>query len=165
MASRLKEPSPTEAGSDSDVDLSFEFHKPSISIPQAMESIDKWKSMRSNIQKSIDKDFVDKLASLQSRIKAHYQDEARNNSDHVKQQLERLTAALEKRMACEEKISKCIDSLGDDGAHLAMLVDAIYAGRKEAATQTAKAVNPDILKDQPSPKDTARRRELLRDEM
>lgn len=50
-------------------------------------------------------------------------------------------------MACEEKISKCIDSLRDDSAHLAMLVDAIYAGRKEAATQSAKAANPEILKD------------------
>lgn len=45
-------------------------------------------------------------------------------------------------MACEEKIKKCIDSLQDDSAHLAMLVDAIYAGRREAAAQSTRVSKP-----------------------
>lgn len=48
-------------------------------------------------------------------------------------------------MACEENISKKIDSLRDDTAHLAMLLDAVYAGRKEAATQAARSAHPDLL--------------------
>ncbi|XXG94110.1 hypothetical protein Hte_000362 [Hypoxylon texense] len=148
MAPRHKEPTPTEASSGSDVELNFDSsYKPSSTIPQAMESIDSWKTKRSDIQKSIDKDYTDKLTDLKNKIKAHYQDEAQKISDHSNRQLEQLIAALEKRMACEEKINKCIDSLRDDGAHLAMLVDAIYAGRKEAATQAAKAANPEIRKE------------------
>lgn len=60
------------------------------------------------------------------------------------QQLERLMAALEKRMACEEQISQRIDSLREDCAHLAMLFDAIYTGRKEAASQSAKATSSEL---------------------
>ncbi|KAI2464475.1 hypothetical protein F4781DRAFT_436385 [Annulohypoxylon bovei var. microspora] len=143
MASHHKEPNPTEVDSGSDVDLAINFqYKPSASIPQAMESIDKWKSKRADIQKSIDKDYADRLAALKNKIKAHYQDEARKISDHHKDQLEQLLVAVEKRTACEEKISNRVDSLRDDCAHIAMLVDAIYSGRKEAATQLAKSSRP-----------------------
>ncbi|KAI1765346.1 hypothetical protein GGR53DRAFT_490813 [Hypoxylon sp. FL1150] len=139
MPPRRKQPTPTEADSESDGDMSLDLdYKPSASIPQAMEGIHKWKSKRSGIQKSIEKDFTDKLAALKIKIEAHYRDETQKASDHNQQQLERLIAALGKRLACEEKINQCIDSLRDDSAHLAMLVDAIYAGRKEAATQSAK---------------------------
>ncbi|KAI2615649.1 hypothetical protein GGR54DRAFT_642126 [Hypoxylon sp. NC1633] len=140
MAPHPKEPSPTEADSGSEVQLSVETqHQSSASIPQAVENIDKWRSKRSTIQKNIDKDYTDKLTVLKNKIKAHYHNETQKVSDHNKQQLERLTTALEKRMVCEEKISKRIDLLRDDCAHIAMLIDAIYAGRKEAATQTARS--------------------------
>ncbi|KAI1213769.1 uncharacterized protein F4807DRAFT_456317 [Annulohypoxylon truncatum] len=140
MTSRRKEPSPIEVDSGSDVESKLDFqYKPSASIPQAMESIEKWKSKRSDIRKSIDKDYTNKLAALKSKITAHYQDEAQKTSDHNKEQLERLLAAVEKCIACEEKISNRVDSLRDDCAHIAMLIDAIYSGRKEAATESAKA--------------------------
>ncbi|KAI1659985.1 hypothetical protein F4813DRAFT_350591, partial [Daldinia decipiens] len=143
MASRRKEPTPTEADSGSDVELNFSFnYKPSTSIPQAMESIDRWKSKRTEIQKSIDKDYTEKLTGLRNKIKKHYHDETQKISNHNLQQCQRLIAALERRVACEEKISKRIDSLRDDCAHMAMLMDAIYAGRKEAAAQLAKVANP-----------------------
>ncbi|KAI1394219.1 uncharacterized protein F4822DRAFT_424695 [Hypoxylon trugodes] len=148
MAPHRKAPSPTESDSGSEVDLSIDLqYKPSSSIPQAMENIDKWKSKRSEIQKGIEKDYVDKLTVLKNKIKAYYQNEAQKTSDHSQQRVERLIAALEKRIACEEKISKRIDSLRDDCAHIAMLVDAIYTGRKEAATQSAKTCNPNPPKD------------------
>ncbi|KAI0175753.1 hypothetical protein GGR52DRAFT_538033 [Hypoxylon sp. FL1284] len=147
MASRHKQPTPTEAGSGSDVGFGLNSSfKATASMPQAMERIDKWKSQRSRVQKEIDKDYTEKLTVLKSEIEAQYQGEAQKMSNHSKQQLERLIAALEKRAACEEKINKRINEIREDCAHLAMLMDAIYAGRKEAAAQTAKAINDDMLK-------------------
>ncbi|KAI1648068.1 hypothetical protein F4815DRAFT_462611 [Daldinia loculata] len=143
MAPRRKEPTPTEADSGSDVELNFNFnYKPSTSVPQAMESIDRWKSKRAEIQKGIDKDYTERLTGLKNKIKKHYHDETRKMSSHNQQQLQRLIAALEKRITCEEEIRNRIDSLRDDCAHMAMLIDAIYAGRKEAAAQSAKVANP-----------------------
>ncbi|KAF3055620.1 hypothetical protein GL218_06955 [Daldinia childiae] len=142
MPSRRKEPTPTEADSGSDVELNFSFnYTPNTSVPQAMESIDRWKSKRAEIQKGIDKDYTEKLAGLKNKIKKHYHDETLKMSNHNEQQLQRLIAALEKRTACEEKIKNRIDSLRDDCDHMAMLIDAIYAGRKEAAAQSAKVAN------------------------
>ncbi|OTA69315.1 hypothetical protein K449DRAFT_396655 [Hypoxylon sp. EC38] len=144
MPPRRKEPSPTEADSGSEVDLRLDYqYTPSASIPQAMESIDKWKSKRSEIQKSIEKDFIDRLSAIRNEMKACFEDESQKMSDHNKEQLRRLVAALKKRLECEQKISERIDSLRDDCAHIAMLVDAVYAGRKEAATQSAKASSSD----------------------
>ncbi|KAI1376244.1 hypothetical protein F4677DRAFT_419298 [Hypoxylon crocopeplum] len=147
MAPHRKEPSPTEADSGSDVELNIDVQfKPSASIPQAMESIDKWKAKRSEIQKNIDEDFTNQLTVLKNKIKAHYHTETQNMSDHNKEQVERLIAALEKRMDCEAEISKQIDSLRDDCAHIAMLIDAIYAAREDTAAQTAKAAAPELRK-------------------
>ncbi|OTA81108.1 hypothetical protein M434DRAFT_401495 [Hypoxylon sp. CO27-5] len=144
MPPRRKEPSPTEADSGSEVDLRLDYqYTPSASIPQAMESIDKWKSKRSEIQKSIEKDFIGRLSAIRNEMKARFEDESQKMSDHNKEQLRRLVAALKKRLECEQKISERIDSLRDDCAHIAMLVDAVYAGRKEAATQSAKASGSD----------------------
>ncbi|KAI1408913.1 hypothetical protein F5Y13DRAFT_204097 [Hypoxylon sp. FL1857] len=147
MAPRHKNPSPTEADSGSEVELNLNFqYTPSASIPQAMESIDRWKSKRSEIQKSIEKDFIDRLSALRNEMKARFEDESQKISDHNKEQLQRLVAALKKRLECEEKISERIDSLRDDCAHVAMLVDAVYAGRKEAASQSARTSNSNQLK-------------------
>ncbi|KAI0852611.1 hypothetical protein F5Y00DRAFT_273182 [Daldinia vernicosa] len=143
MAPRRKEPTPTEVDSGSDAELNFSIdYKPSTSIPQAMESIDRWKSKRAEIQKGIDKDYTEKLTGIKNKIKKHYRDEAQEMTNHQQQQIQRLIAALEKRIACEEKIRNRIDSLRDDCDHMAMLMNAIYAGRKEAAAQSAKAANP-----------------------
>ncbi|KAI0117110.1 hypothetical protein F4814DRAFT_459325 [Daldinia grandis] len=148
MAPRRKEPAPTEAGSGSDAELNFSFnYKPSTSVPQAMESIDRWKSKRAEIQKGIDKDYTEKLAGLKNKIKKHYDDKRQEMSSHSQQQLQRLITALEKRIACEEQISNRIDLLRDDCAHMAMLLDAIYVGRKEAAAQSAKVANPSLSRD------------------
>ncbi|KAI0843058.1 hypothetical protein F5Y06DRAFT_256815 [Hypoxylon sp. FL0890] len=147
MAPRRKEPSPTEADSGSEVDLNLNFqYTPSASIPQAMESIDKWKSKRSEIQKSIEQDFIERLSSLRDQMKERFEDESQKLSDHNKEQLRKLVAALKKRLECEEKISERIDSLRDDCAHVGMLVDAVYAGRKEAAAQSARASKSNQLK-------------------
>ncbi|KAI8965871.1 hypothetical protein F5Y11DRAFT_311665 [Daldinia sp. FL1419] len=143
MAPRRKADTPSEAESTPDVELNFGFeYKSSAGITQAMESIDKWKSKRTAVRKGIDKDYTEKLAVLKNKIKKHYHDEAQRVSDRNQQKLQRLIAALEKRMACEEKISNRIDSLRDDCAHMAMLINAVYSGRKEAAAQAAKMVNP-----------------------
>ncbi|KAI0382100.1 hypothetical protein F5Y04DRAFT_58102 [Hypomontagnella monticulosa] len=143
MPSRRKDPTPTEVDSDSDVEVNLDFpQKPTKSISEAMKSIDKWKSKRSEVQKGIGKDFTDKLTALTNKINSYYQDEMQRVTSHDKQQLERLIMAFEKRMDCEEKIGKQIDSLREDCAHIAMLMDAVYTGRKEAATQSAKAFKP-----------------------
>ncbi|KAI1090723.1 hypothetical protein F5B19DRAFT_305111 [Rostrohypoxylon terebratum] len=148
MPPRRKEPSPTDAssGSDEESKVNFKF-KPSATIPKAMESIDKWKSKRTGIRKNIDKDYTNKLASLKNEIKEHYEQEALKRSGHNKKQLERLLAAVEKRISCEEKITKEIDSLREDTAHIAMLIDAIYSGREEAAQTSAKKLKPSQSKE------------------
>ncbi|KAL7628794.1 hypothetical protein AAE478_000309 [Parahypoxylon ruwenzoriense] len=175
MPPRRKEPSPAEAdpGTDTaDVEPNSDWdYKSGATIPQAMASIEKWKTKRSGIRKGIDEDYSKKLSALKNKISMHYKDKAQKisvrinlggekeeeeeeddsniqgiRSNHHKQQLERLMAAVEKRIECEEKISERIDSLRDDCAHIAMLLDAIYAGREEAATQAAKAANPDLIK-------------------
>ncbi|KAI0898661.1 hypothetical protein F4806DRAFT_459200 [Annulohypoxylon nitens] len=150
MPPRPKEPSQTDVGSGSDeeskVNFNFNF-KPSASIPKAMESIDKWKSKRTKVRKGIDKDYTNKLAALKDDIKAHYEKEALKKSGHNKKQLERLLAVVEKRIACEEKITKKIDSLREDTAHIAMLIDAIYSGRQEAAEKSAKKLKPNQSKE------------------
>ncbi|KAI0136142.1 hypothetical protein F4776DRAFT_624623 [Hypoxylon sp. NC0597] len=147
MAPRRKEPSQAEADSGSEVDFSLNYqYTPSASIPQAMESIDKWKSKRSEIQKNIEKDFIEKLSALRNEMKARFDDESQKMSDHNKEQLRRLIVALKKRLECEQKICERLDSLRDDCAHIAMLVDAVYTGRKEAATQSANASNSNQLK-------------------
>ncbi|KAI5867035.1 hypothetical protein GGS23DRAFT_301543 [Durotheca rogersii] len=115
--------------------------KPGASIGQAMASIEKWKGKRTEVRKSIGEDYANTLAALKDKINAHHEEEMRKVSDHNKQQLERLVAAVEKRIDCEEKISKRIDTLRDDCAHIAMLVDAVYVGRKEAAVQVARAAS------------------------
>ncbi|KAI1461765.1 hypothetical protein F4805DRAFT_453645 [Annulohypoxylon moriforme] len=144
MPSRHREPSPTEVDSGSDLEQKPDFqYKSSASISQAMENIDKWKSKRTDIRKSIDKDYTDKLTALKNKIKAHYRDEAQKISNRNKDQLEKLVVAIEKRMACEEKIMNRTGSLQDDCAHIAMLVDAIYSGRKDAAMQLAKTDKSD----------------------
>ncbi|KAI1802799.1 hypothetical protein F4811DRAFT_554527 [Daldinia bambusicola] len=152
MAPRRKEPTPTEVDSASDVEVNFNFtYKPSPNLTQAMESIDKWKSKRADIQKGIDKDFTDQLSGIKNKIKKHYHDETQKRQAHSspfltahnQQRLQRLIAALEKRTAIEEKISDRIDSLREDCAHMAMLINAVYVGRKEAATQAARLANPD----------------------
>ncbi|KAI0890740.1 uncharacterized protein GGS22DRAFT_194635 [Annulohypoxylon maeteangense] len=138
MPSRRREQSLTEVDSVSDVEPKPDFqYQLSASIPQAMESIDKWKSKRTDIRKGIDKDYTDKLTALKNKIKAHYHHETQMISDHKREQLDRLLAAVEKRIGCEDKIKNQTESLRDDCAHIAMLVDAIYSGRKEAALQLA----------------------------
>ncbi|OTB14341.1 hypothetical protein K445DRAFT_136182 [Daldinia sp. EC12] len=143
MAPPRKEPTPTEVDSASDGELNFNFtYKPSTNITQAMESIDKWKSKRLAVQKGIDKDYAEQLSSLKNRIKKHCHDETQKRSEYNQQRLQRLMTALEKRIAIEEKINDRINSLRDDCAHIAMLINAVYAGRKEAATQSARIANP-----------------------
>ncbi|KAI1465728.1 uncharacterized protein F4812DRAFT_466171 [Daldinia caldariorum] len=143
MASRHKEPTPTEVDSASDVEVNINFtYKPSPNITQAMESIDKWKSKRMDIQKGIDKDSTNKLSGIKNKIKKHYHDETQKRTAYSQQRLQRLIAALEKRTAIEEKISTRIDALREDCAHMAMLINAVYVGRKEAATQSARLANP-----------------------
>ncbi|KAK6948224.1 hypothetical protein Daesc_009988 [Daldinia eschscholtzii] len=158
MAPR-KEPTPTEVDSASDGELNFNFtNKPSTNITQAMESIstdekpdadlrlqplqDKWKSKRLAVQKGIDKDYAEQLSSLKNKIKKHYHDETQKRSEYNQQRLQRLMTALEKRIAIEEQINDRINSLRDDCAHIAMLINAVYAGRKEAAIQSARVANP-----------------------
>ncbi|KAI1142913.1 hypothetical protein F5Y05DRAFT_366700 [Hypoxylon sp. FL0543] len=146
MAPRRKEPSPTEADSGSEADSNVDpQYTPSASIPEAMKQIDTWKTKRTNLRKSTEEKFVEKLASLRERMQESFEDESQKMSDHNKEQLRKLVAALNKRLECEEKISERIDSLRDDCAHVAMLVDAVYAGRKEAAAQSAKAFKPNQL--------------------
>ncbi|XDG07003.1 hypothetical protein ABKA04_006618 [Annulohypoxylon sp. FPYF3050] len=147
MPPRRKEPSPTdfESGSDEELKVNFKFTS-SATIPKAMESIDQWKTKRTDIRKSIDKDYINKLTALKNEVKAHYEKEALKRSDHNKKQLERLLTVVEKRIACEEKITKKIDSLREDTAHIAMLIDAIYSGREEAARKSVKKFKPDQTK-------------------
>ncbi|KAI2633691.1 hypothetical protein GGS26DRAFT_554336 [Hypomontagnella submonticulosa] len=145
MPRRRNDRSPTEADSGSDVGVNLALpDEPKKSIPEAIQSIDKWKSKRSEVQKSIDKDFTDRLRAIKTKIQAYYEDETQKLADRDQQQLERLVAALGKRLDCEEKIDKRIDSLRDDCAHMAMLMDAVYTGRKEAATQSARASSSKI---------------------
>ncbi|KAI1100495.1 hypothetical protein F4804DRAFT_318854 [Jackrogersella minutella] len=147
MAPHRKEPSPTEFGSDSDVELNVNYqYKLSPGIPKAMQRIDNLKSKRSEMLNSIEKDHIEKLTALKNEIKAHYQDAEQKIADNNKQQLERYIELVQKRMDCEEKIRKRLDLLQDDCAHMAMLLDAVYAGRKDMAIKAGKAPKPDQSK-------------------
>ncbi|OTB02345.1 hypothetical protein M426DRAFT_13644 [Hypoxylon sp. CI-4A] len=112
-----------------------------ISIPKAMQNMEKWRAKRIRIQKEIDQDYTNRLAAFKKKVDEHYQSEVQKASDLNKQKYERLIAALEKRTACHEKIAETIESLREDSAHIAMLLDAVYAGREGLASQSAKDYN------------------------
>ncbi|KAI1498372.1 hypothetical protein F5X99DRAFT_393860 [Biscogniauxia marginata] len=129
------------SGSEAEVEASagVRFDFPSSStVPQAMQKIGKHKAKRAEIQKGIGKDHAARLAALKKRVAAHYRGEAQKISDLEAQKLSRLIRALEKRQACEDEISRRVETLRADCAHMAMLLGAVYEGRMEAAIAMAE---------------------------
>ncbi|KAI1488837.1 hypothetical protein F5X96DRAFT_684660 [Biscogniauxia mediterranea] len=124
----------SQIASDSDAEASSDLSS-SSTIPQAMQKIGKLKSKRASIQRSITQDHVARLAALRRRIETHYQREAQRTASLSSQRLARLVAALERRRECEARIEARVAALREDCAHVAMLLGALYEGRRRRAAK------------------------------
>ncbi|KAI0593281.1 hypothetical protein F4775DRAFT_521743 [Biscogniauxia sp. FL1348] len=111
----------------------------SSAIPQAMQNIGKHKAKRTSIQRSITQDHSARLSALRRRIETYYQREAQKTASLSSQRLARLIAALERRQACEAEIARVAGALREDCAHVAMLLGALYEGRRGMAMAMAMA--------------------------
>ncbi|CAJ2500971.1 Uu.00g038240.m01.CDS01 [Anthostomella pinea] len=146
MAPNRKRPTPSgEAGFDSDEDLLSSYKPPTTSaaLEGGMQKIEKHKSQRNNYRKDIHKDHNARLADLKQRIETHYEVQLQEIEAHNTQLTNRLAAALEKRAACEAAITKHVETLREDCAHLALLLTAVHEGRAEKA-QAARVESPAV---------------------
>ncbi|KAJ1327471.1 hypothetical protein MN608_06798 [Microdochium nivale] len=112
------------------------------SISRALQKIDKLKKARAQNHAGITEDYETAIDLWKDEVTSQFTRQARHMETHHSAILQRLKAAVEKKLACEEAILTKIKSLAEDQAHFAMLIDAVYTGRRDLARSAIAAALP-----------------------
>jgi hypothetical protein len=75
----------------------------------------------------------------QMRVMYWWTDGSFRRTSYMRQQLDRLAKAVEKKTACEEAIQNLAAGLSEEGTDLTIMMDAVYVGRVEAVQAAAAA--------------------------
>ncbi|KAH7027338.1 uncharacterized protein B0I36DRAFT_326907 [Microdochium trichocladiopsis] len=112
-------------------------------VPRAMQNIDTLKKTRAQNQAGINQDYNAALDMWTKQVRDHFARQTQEMERVHTDTIARFTAAVERKLACEEAIAERIKALSEDRAHLAMLINAVYTGRRELARDAAATMMHD----------------------
>ncbi|KAI1431007.1 hypothetical protein GGR50DRAFT_698420 [Xylaria sp. CBS 124048] len=125
-------PSDSESQSESESDV-VSLSRPTATalLPELMQNIERLKSRRDRLRKTITKEFDAYAAGKKNDIGARYASKAEQRSSEAKDLLTRYAVALERRASIEKSIEGLVLNAREDVRELAIVLEAAYSGRRQ----------------------------------
>ncbi|KAH8675490.1 hypothetical protein BX600DRAFT_493988 [Xylariales sp. PMI_506] len=111
-------------------------------LPAITANIEKIRSKRANVRKRLEKEYNQRVADLKNRVTNAYEAEMSRRSSLVREQLDKLANAIEKKLAYEKAILKLMCIIAEEGSDMALMMAAVYSGRSDAARDTWASTMP-----------------------
>ncbi|KAK7969012.1 hypothetical protein PG996_002545 [Apiospora saccharicola] len=125
----------SESGEDIDVDDDFsdiEGLKPPVTNAATLKIMNNISGVRCDFQdvrRKKQQQHAEKLADLEKRFTKRAEEDKYKQETHVRELLERLDQAIQKKMACEEAMMQVVNSVKQDTEAFQLAISSIYAER------------------------------------
>ncbi|KAK6207393.1 hypothetical protein LQW54_007222 [Pestalotiopsis sp. IQ-011] len=138
MAPRKRTVTTPDGNTDDDSDT-----QPTQAVPTglgaSLETIDKIRAKRTKVRQGIERDFNKDLSDSKTRINQHYETEKAKRIEFAHQQIRRLSEAMEKKAACEDRILKMIAMMANEADKLSSIMHCVLGARQQLVLEAASS--------------------------
>ncbi|ETS87074.1 hypothetical protein PFICI_00902 [Pestalotiopsis fici W106-1] len=94
---------------------------------------------RTQIRQDIRRDFTNDVSQFKTRINQHYEAQETKRMEIARQQIRRLSEAIEKKAACEDKILKMIAMMANETDKLHSIMECVLNARQQLVLEAASS--------------------------